>query len=786
MNKVFIVIIAIIVLIGLFYMINNIYTTCKQINQAMNDGYFDLDGGKRGRCGRDGFRGRGRGYGGCRGGFRGRGTNRRFNQNEVMRKVNDVQEDNESESFGLLSTIRGDINVSSNISSNVKLNSGLSLRGGKVPNVTLPKAFPQVGVVTNSLLKTTPLDKFVWLEKTDGIHHNILIYENVMYDIVRQKHTGSTTSTTSTSDVITLPNSSFVLHKLTDLPSSTSTSTSTQTILDTEFYNNNYYIFDAPMINGKDISTLSFIDRMSQASEFISTNKIPNMIMKTFEPVTDIQQLIKYINENEVSPTSGNNIDGVVLQRIDLPYYHSGFTCFKLKRTVMNTIDFKLFYEKPEEVFYLYLYGGYNDIIRNRKKLPRINKYSKQHTGVDLNARNKLPDKLYVLFCSPYKEGLHKFKPRSSWNTNGYFESNIKEVNDLMKEILDDPESFNGSIIEMSLAEDGWVPMRKRNDKPFSNSYAVGLSNSSVVFNPVGSSPTSYFSRKLAFGEDITIPYHDINHMLRKYIIEHSINPLNKTLNVLDLAGGRGGDEVNLYNSGAVNIFAADADKDALVQYVERTQITPLRKYEFLLPESKAIKGLPRSIYINAIHAYLNEDNSSIVQDIKSRFEYPNEGFDVILMNYAIHYLCYKKQCVVALKELVKNLLKPGGLFIFSCFDGDKIMNDMKVNDGSGDGSGNTEVDGNNELKLKTFTIKLIEPEMESDEDAKWARMPLPTIDETGYRAEPLVQQKYLDLLDMNVVEHYYPVEKCDLSKINNHELVDDYLKYIQVYVMRN
>ena len=64
--------------------------------------------------------------------------------------------------------------------------------------------------------------------------------------------------------------------------------------------------------------------------------------------------------------------------------------------------------------------------------------------------------------------------------------------------------------------------------------------------------------------------------------------------------------------------------------------------------------------------------------------------------------------------------------------------------------------------------------------------MPLPTIDETGYRAEPLVQQKYLDLLDMNVVEHYYPVEKCDLSKINNHELVDDYLKYIQVYVMRN
>ena len=51
-----------------------------------------------------------------------------------------------------------------------------------------------------------------------------------------------------------------------------------------------------------------------------------------------------------------------------------------------------------------------------------------------------------------------------------------------------------------------------------SNGYAVGLSNSSVIFNPVGKSSGSYFSKKLAFGENITVPYHEINRVIRKYI----------------------------------------------------------------------------------------------------------------------------------------------------------------------------------------------------------------------------------------------------------------------------
>ena len=609
--------------------------------------------------------------------------------------------------------------------------------------IVIPNNFPQVGVLTNKILQTVPLENFVWLEKTDGLHCNLIIFNNTLYVVHKND-----------------------LDKVKDL----NIKSTGQTVLDTELYEGKYYVFDASMIENEDISTLGFIDRMKKAEEFIGKHKISEMEIKKFEPVKNIKSLVEFINQNEISPITGNNIDGVVLQRIDLPYFNKYPTCYKLKRKVMNTIDFKLFYEKSEEVFYLYLYGSYYDVIKNRKKLPRINKYSKKHTGVDLNS-GKLPNKLYVLFCSPYQEGLHKFKPRKTWDTNGYFDSNKIEINKLMNEILENPESFNDSIIEMSLAEDGWVPMRKRNDKPFSNSYTVGLSNSSVIFNPVGESSGSYFSKKLAFGENITTPYHDINKVIRKYIIERSINTLNRKITVLDLAGGRGADELNLYHSGAYSIFAADADRDALVQYVERTTNTVNQNHDFLLKESKNINEMPKSILINAIYAYLNEDNSSIIHDIKSRFEFPKDGFDVILMNYAIHYLCYKKQCILALKELIKSLLKPNGLFIFSCFDGDSLLDSM---------------DGKDELKLNTFSIELIEPEMESDEDAIWAKMPLPTIDESGYRSEPLVQSTYLDLLDMKTIDHYYPMEELNVSNIENHQLVDDYLNYINVYVMQN
>lgn len=610
----------------------------------------------------------------------------------------------------------------------------------------IPSSFPQVSVLTNNIIQTIPKGSFVWLEKTDGLRNVIIIENNKVYSIVKG----------SPNFLFNIEGDKFIR----------------RSILDTEFYQGKYYIFDAVMINGEDISDKFFIDRMDNAEDLLLNNTNSNIfILKEYYNIESWDKLLSFI-ENYTSPLTGNVIDGIICQRIDMPYFATPKdpACFKLKRKVMNTIDFYLRYQKDDGIFYLYLYGSYSDYIFNLKKLPRINKYMMVHTGIDISQK-LLPKSMYTLFASPYEEGLHKFIPRNDWNTEGYFPENINEINKLMNDIMNDPLSFDKKIVEMSLANDGWVPMRIRTDKEFSNGYYVGLMNCGTIFSPV-TGKEGYFTKKFAFDENILNPYHEINKIMRKYIIEHSINSLEKNkLNVLDLAGGRGGDELSLFHAGATNIFAVDADRDALVQYVNRTSLIPKMKWDKLLQSTKDLAG--KSIFINAVYAMLGKNNDKYINDIKHRFEYPRDGFDVILMNYAIHYICYSHECIKALNTMIQKLLKPGGLFIFSCFDGDMIMNDIKLNNG--------------ELKLKTFNIKLIDPQMkESDMDSQWANMPLPTIDSSGYRPEPLVQKKWLADIKLKTLDHYYPLEKCEsyISGIENKELVSDYLKYIQVFVM--
>ena len=673
--------------------------------------------------------------------------------------------------------------------SNQDMNKNSSLSGGKrtarksavAPNVVqpvkgmiIPQSFPQVGVLTNEILYKTPLTDFVWLEKTDGQHYNLILFNDKLYAVVHGE----------VKEHSTLP-----------------INCAHQTILDTEFYNDKFYIFDCPMVEGKDISESSFVERMSAADSFIKSH--PELqqlfVIKAFYNVdsNSFPKLLRTINTTNKSPITGNNIDGVVFQNINLPYYYDkGNIVFKLKRRVLNTIDFKLIYDEEEHVFYLYLLGTYIHVLFNKKKLPHINSKSFLHTGIELNQR-ELPKKLYVLFCSPYFEDLHCFTPDSNFNKSGYFEDEITTITQLSKQMEADPKSFNNKIVELSLNEDNvWVPMRVRDDKINSNGYDVGLSNVSVMFNPITESSITdsslYFtkSKQLAFDESITTPYHEISKLIRQYIIEHSINlPLTvqqrlNNLSVLDLAGGRGADELELYHCGTYNIFAMDADKTALVQYVERTSSTPrIKNFNFLLKESREPKDLKKCIYINAIHGFLDVDNSEIESDIRSRFEFPQQvknrqnvpirssGFDVILMNYAIHYLCDDLDKLRELERFVSSLLRPDGLFIFSCFDGDEIKQLISSHGGN----------------VSKFHITLVNP------SKNIAKMPLPTIDSSGYRGEPLCTKQCLDIFykssNLEPVESYAPLKHVrvldQFSNITDTEHVADFLQFVRVHVFR-
>ena len=642
-----------------------------------------------------------------------------------------------------------------------------SFDSSNTSKLRIPSKFPQVGVLTNEILFKNKLSDFVCLEKTDGIHANIIILDSSVYEIKHGKEEE--------------------LFKL-------SSNFSKQTILDTEQYENMYYIFDCPEVDGEDISKKSYIQRMTIVNQWLDTNSSLKQyfVVKQFEYIDKkkLIECIKLINETNISPKTGARVDGIIFQKINSDYYDKDYICYKMKRAVLNTTDFKLIWDESLKCFYLYLIGNYRHVIMNRKLLPRINEKSIEHVNVNLKS-NPLPNSFYILFSSPYFENLSLFEPSIHWDTSLYFENEKAQISQLMSSMIENPKLYDGKIVEMSLdtssrMDNYWVPMRVREDKMNSNYYDVGLSNCSVVFNPITEQSVedsnNYFTKaeNLHFGKEITNPYHEINGVIRKYIIEHTINEQltrkgligRNGLCVLDLAGGRGADELELYHCGARNIFAMDSDKTALVQYVERTTRTPNIDFNFLLKESiEPTNKLRKYIDINAVYGFLGKDNSDIEDDIRGRIEYPKDGFDVVIMNYAIHYLADNDESLCELMRMVSSLLKKDGLFIFSYFDGERIKDVINENKG----------------KVGPFEIKW------KDEMRNIAMMPLPTIDANGYRAEPLVVNHVFDVInecqEMKFEDEFEPLAEVGrmglIDDIEDNEKVAEFLQFIHVRMMR-
>ena len=115
-------------------------------------------------------------------------------------------------------------------------------------------------------------------------------------------------------------------------------------IIETEFYNNLYLIFDVYYLNGENYKEKYIYERINAIKPFLEELG-PTFKLKTFSKIPNIQFLLEYI-KNDKSP-EGNNIDGIIVQRIDKPYFRNGwddFSSYKLKPLHLNTVDFLIKY----------------------------------------------------------------------------------------------------------------------------------------------------------------------------------------------------------------------------------------------------------------------------------------------------------------------------------------------------------------------------------------------------------------------------------------------------------
>lgn len=629
-------------------------------------------------------------------------------------------------------------------------------------------------------------------------------------------------------------------------------SSSSISIFDCEYCNGKLFVFDAIVVNNKDVSRNFYEDRMAATRNFFAKFNIAgDIIIKNYRKITtndELQQTINFVNSVDISPETGNAIDGVIFQLTTQPYFTKSYmTCYKLKRKIMNTIDFYMVYVKETNQYLLYLLGNYDDYKFNKKLLPR---------NTQLLSLPNTEQKL-ILFANSYYDNTHfmdvSYVTGNEICTEGFNKSMLSKLEVCRKHLRENPACYNNKIIELCFDySHRWLPLVNRTaNKDFPNSYYVGLSNISVYFAPLTADP-SYFNVVAKDNERLN-SFHLINHTIRAYIIntvfetlylqrngKQTLQALSKSANssanaifnccnttvlrssakakqetlvsansstkakrqysLLDLCGGRGADVMIVVKYGVTNVFCCDSDKDALTQYVSKINSGKYTKND-----------MQKDLLVNVIPVILSaneEETDNFIAEVKERYEFPTGGFDVILMNYAFHYLCYSHKAVRNLCKIVKELLAKDGVFAFTAYDGDVIAENIrKSTDGKSFKVGSftitkipttafkqnaftqtTSNDKSNKVKDKQlFANKTTSNDKSNDEDTILCKMPLPTIDSTGYRVEPLVTTKYLQDIDLKLITEVFPVEnlKTTIEPMRYSNEIIDYLRLIYLRIYR-
>ena len=148
-------------------------------------------------------------------------------------------------------------------------------------------------------------------------------------------------------------------------------------------------------------------------------------------------------------------------------------------------------------------------------------------------------------------------------------------------------------------------------------------------------------------------------------IIDNKLSDKNEKKWIIDLAAGKGQDLARIINMDFDNGLFVDIDGDALYELVER-------KYN--------IKNQQKFMKVFTKQLDLSNDYKELLNKL-SNIPIPKEGVDVIICNFAIHYFINNEKNLMNLINLVNSLLKENGRFMFTCFNGDKVFNNLKDSD---------------------------------------------------------------------------------------------------------
>ena len=141
----------------------------------------------------------------------------------------------------------------------------------------LTRKWSSPSVLSNSILLTFSLDKFCYTEKIDGLHTHLLIFDKKIYNVSKS------------------PDLSLI--KKVEDSEIKNMNFEGDCILEAEYYNNIYFIFDVYYLNGIDYSKKYIFERIEPIKQFI--NELgPNFKLKNYYTIPDLNYLLEYTTKN--------------------------------------------------------------------------------------------------------------------------------------------------------------------------------------------------------------------------------------------------------------------------------------------------------------------------------------------------------------------------------------------------------------------------------------------------------------------------------------------------------
>jgi len=146
-----------------------------------------------------------------------------------------------------------------------------------------------------------------------------------------------------------------------------------------------------------------------------------------------------------------------------------------------------------------------------------------------------------------------------------------------------------------------------------------------------------------------------------------------ENLTIVDLAAGKGQDIFTLNGLKFSKCLCVDFDANALIELNRR-------KYDFNEPRwySDTPPRHSNHMQIFTMVRDLTKPAKEMLNIIESRYGILPETNNVVMLNFAIHYLLSDRKKTENVINTVSGLLAPGGTFFFTCFNGKKIYDLLK------------------------------------------------------------------------------------------------------------